>query len=142
MLEQNDDQDVFVRHGGVMALSGAARKNPSLLKNVLHHPSTSVRRAVVVALRKLNAPEVAMFLGDIDPLVVSEAARAIHDDLSIPEALPALGRLLARPAFDDEASIRRAINTNLRLGSAEAAYLLAEYAANKKRLLKNFELKR
>ncbi|MEM7395111.1 MAG: HEAT repeat domain-containing protein, partial [Verrucomicrobiota bacterium] len=130
LLEANTANDVFVRHGGVMTLAGVGRDTPEAVVALAAHGSVPVRLAAVVALRKLKHPGVARFLGDADPLVVSEAARAIYDDLSIPEALPALGRLLARRPFDDEPSLRRAIHANLRLGDADAARRLVDYAAS------------
>ena len=45
-----------------------------------------------MALRRLKSPELAAFLGDSDPLVIAEAARAIHDE-SVDAALPKLATL-------------------------------------------------
>jgi HEAT repeat protein len=85
--------------------------------------------AAVVALRRLSLPAVAAFLNDKDEYIVTEAARAINDDLSIPIALPALGNILQNTPFSNEALIRRAINANLRTGTAEAMQNLVTYAS-------------
>ncbi len=61
--------------------------------------------------------------------MVTEAARAINDDLSIEPALPALGDLLTTTRFTNEALIRRAINANLRTGTDKALQNLVHYAA-------------
>ncbi|MDO8543267.1 MAG: hypothetical protein Q7S40_22755 [Opitutaceae bacterium] len=76
--------------------------------------------SVGVALRRQRSEAVAEFLGDRDVLVLQEAARAIHDDLGIPGALPALvARLDAAPA--SEPFTRRAINASLRVGTPDTA---------------------
>ena len=89
-----------------------------------------IRIGAAVALRELKSPLVADFLQDQDPWVVTEAARSIHDDLSIPEALPALAQALERVAIKEEAFVRRAINANLRLGKDENAQRLVAFATN------------
>src|SRR5690606_19667305 len=60
--------------------------------------------------------------------IVTEAARAINDDFSIEEALPALGALLNQTPFTNEALIRRSINANLRVGTTEGMQQLLVYA--------------
>jgi hypothetical protein len=50
------------------------------------HPSRALRIASVVALRRMGDPGVAAFLSDEDEFIVTEAARAINDDRSIPDA--------------------------------------------------------
>ena len=59
--------------------------------------------------------------------IVDEAARAIHDDTGIPEALPALAALLDGKATS-EVTTRRAINANLRFGKIENAQPLLKAA--------------
>src|SRR6185436_7452615 len=93
------------------------------------HSFPAVRLAVTVAMRKLGSEQIATFLGDTDPLVVVEAARAIHD-LPIPSALPQLAALTTRTSQDD-ALLRRALNANFRLGAPENARAVASFAARK-----------
>lgn len=117
-LETNNDEDVYLRHAGSLAL---ARIGDVTAVEALHqHPSKAVRIAAVVALRRMQASEVAIFLGDKDEYIVAEAARAINDDFSIEEALPALGKVLTRENLSSEPLLRRAINANLRVGNEEA----------------------
>ncbi len=116
-----------LRHAAVTGLVGcatdeqlAARKSDS---------SLAVRLASVVALRRKASPAISSYLADADPLVVAETARGIHDDLSVPAALPALAELLAaNPASEPVA--RRAINASLRVGTPAAATRLLNYALN------------
>ncbi|MFM9031638.1 MAG: HEAT repeat domain-containing protein, partial [Opitutaceae bacterium] len=123
-LAERDGADPVLRHAAAFGLSGCADRAAILAR--LLHPSATVRLIAVVALRRQASPAVAEFLHDADPLVVAEAARAIHDDASIPDALPALAALLAeRPPV--EMTARRAINAGLRLGTTEAADRLAAY---------------
>jgi putative membrane-bound dehydrogenase-like protein len=131
MLVANDNRDVYLRHAGVMALTGCCSDTRPPLVALSDHPSRAVRLAAVVALRRLADAGIAEFLADADQLVVGEGARAIHDDLSIPAALPALAALLVRDGLDDEALLRRAICANLRLGDADSAKRLAAFAGKR-----------
>lgn len=128
MLEANDDADLYLRHAGALALARIGQPEP--LTALATHPSRSLRIAAVVALRRMRHVGVSSFLHDPDEWVVTEAARAINDDLSIPEALPALARLLEETPSTQEALLRRAINANLRVGTQEQLQRLAAYVKN------------
>lgn len=127
MLEANNDEDVYLRHAGILALSRIGQAEPVIA--LADHPSRALRIAAVVTLRRMKHPEVARFLKDSDEYIVTEAARAINDDFSIPEAMPALARLLDGMQSDNEALVRRVINANSRLGEKENLSLLTAYAA-------------
>jgi putative membrane-bound dehydrogenase-like protein len=127
MLAANDDRDVYLRAAGTLALARIGDAAP--VAALASHPSRGLRIAAVVALRRMKDPGVARFLDDADEYIVTEAARAINDDGSIEAALPALAGVLDRNRFSNEALVRRAINANLRLGTAEAAQRVAAYAA-------------
>jgi quinoprotein glucose dehydrogenase len=147
MLHANDNRDHYLRHAGVMALAGCAK--PSQLEKLASDPSAGVRMGALLALRRLERPEVAEFLTDKDPAIILEAARAIND-LPIVEALPALATLndaaaiesqrrhapvAAKPAIGEtvdhvSALLRRILNANVRLGGAENATRVAAMAAN------------
>lgn len=127
MLEDNKDEDVYLRHAGSLALARIGKAEPILA--LADHPSRALRIAAVVALRRMQHPGVAQFLQDEDEYIVTEAARAINDDHSIKEAMPALARLLRGNKSANEALVRRIINANSRIGEAENLSLLAEYAA-------------
>jgi quinoprotein glucose dehydrogenase len=140
MLRANDNKDRYLRHAGVMGLAGCA--NVETLKRLAQDQSAGARMAAVVALRRLESPEIAAFLHDSDPLVTAEAARAIND-VPIHRALPQLAapiddasRLSGLPATTEktvgsrEPILRRVINANFRLGRESHAMALAGFAAN------------
>ena len=130
LLEENRDQDPFLRHAATLGLSGL--RVPERLAGLRRHPSISVRVGAVVALRHLGSPRLAEFLDDPATRVCREAALAIHDDASVPQALPALARLLETTGTSsnhlDAAVVRRALSANLRLGTLESARRLIDYA--------------
>ncbi|GAB3021395.1 c-type cytochrome [Cyclobacterium sediminis] len=127
LLADNNDEDVYIRHAGSLALARIG--DVSAIGALHNHPSRAVRVAAVVALRRIQAPEVALFLADKEEYIVAEAARAINDDFSIEEALPALGKVLTRKGLNSEPLLRRAINANLRVGNEEALGLVLDFIA-------------
>lgn len=130
LLDKIGETDPHMRHAVMFALSRLS--TAEALADLSNHPSKAVRIGAVVSLRELSSPLVKAFLEDQETLVVLEAARAIHDDFSIPEALPALAAAISRIDITDEAFLRRAINANLRLGDAASAQRLAAFTANTK----------
>ncbi len=125
LLQANGDQDVFLRHAGVMGLVGAATADD--LKEAVKNTSTGVRMAAALAMRRLGMPEVAMFLNDPEPLVALEAARAISDT-PIVQSLPKLAELINHPAHSQPMDWR-ALNANFRVGDPTNASVIANYAA-------------
>jgi putative heme-binding domain-containing protein len=126
LLEANNDEDAYIRHAVSLALARIDKAAPVVA--LANHPSRAVRIGAVVALRRMRDPGIAAFLADKDEFIVTEAARGINDDLSIPDALPALGNVLKTTSFTNEALIRRVINANLRVGTPEAMQTLITYA--------------
>ena len=126
MLKDNNDEDAYLRHAGSLALSRIGKADP--LVALAGNPSRALKIAAVVALRRMSHAGIAKFLGDADDFVVTEAARGINDDLSIKDALPALGDLLKNTSFTNEALIRRAINANLRVGTEAALQNVIDYS--------------
>jgi quinoprotein glucose dehydrogenase len=127
MIRKNGDADPFLRHAGVMGLTGSAPA--AALAALSKDPSPSVRLAAVLALRKRERDEVQTFLADSDARVVVEAARAIND-VPIPGAREALASLIARPGLPGPVLLR-AINANFRGGTSAEVYRLAAFAASK-----------
>jgi quinoprotein glucose dehydrogenase len=128
LLAANNDEDAYIRHAGSLALSRIGKADPVIA--LAGNPSRALRIAAVVALRRMSNPGIAAFLKDSDEFVVTETARAINDDLSIKDALPALGDLLKTTAFKNEPLIRRSINANLRVGTDSSMQNLIAYANN------------
>ncbi len=159
LLRANDNQDTYLRHAGVMALTALA--HPATWQRLATDKSPGVRLAAVVALRRQARPEVADFLQDNDATIVLEAARAIYD-LPIPAALPKLAALLEdkprltrqeiaaqqqrravaaqrnpkKPEVEREPDVlyqpllRRVVNAHFRLGSAANASALLAFATD------------
>ncbi|MBO0698787.1 MAG: PQQ-dependent sugar dehydrogenase, partial [Zavarzinella sp.] len=125
MVWKNGGADPYLRFAGACAL--AAGVPTQILLEMKDDKSPEVRLALAVALRRQKAPEVGEFLGDSDPKVVAEAARAINDEV-ITAALAKLADLLSRPQLSPVVAYR-ALNVHFLLGKAENARALAEYAS-------------
>ena len=125
ILRENADRDPFLRHSAVMGLVGLGE--PEKLREVARDDSPAARMGVLLAMRRLQDPQVAIFLDDLDSRLVDEAARAIHD-VPLEDAFPALAKTLERAGLSDVVA-RRAINANFRLGAAENAKAVASFAA-------------
>ena len=130
MLRQNDDVDAYLRHAGSLALARIGKV--AALVALSEDPSRAIRIAAVLALRRVSDPGIAIFLQDEDEFIVTETARAINDDFSIPDALSALGQALNREGLTDEAFVRRAINANLRIGTEQALQNVIDYVSTSK----------
>lgn len=128
MLEKNNEQDVYLRHAGAIALARIG--NQDAVGKLATHPSEAVRIATVVALKQMESPALALFLNDKSEFVVTNAARAISDDALVIDALPALAKLIEQPRFTNEPLLRRVINANVYAGgnSAENATHLIQFA--------------
>jgi quinoprotein glucose dehydrogenase len=148
MLRENADKDPYLRHAGVMGLVGSGDVEALLARS--QDPSSAVRMGILLALRRLNRPEIARFLNDKDPALVLEAARAINDQ-PINGALPELAALIDSEALSRflrgetlvpstvpkeavqelglEALLRRVLNANFHFGTANTARALAGFAA-------------
>jgi putative membrane-bound dehydrogenase-like protein len=114
LLAANNDEDLYLRHAAVLALSRIGKSEPIVA--LANDPNRSLRLAAVLVLRRMQDKEVALFLQDHDEYIAAEAARAINDDWSIPEAMPALAAMLAAGNLTSEPLLRRAINAALRVG--------------------------
>ncbi|MCH2207994.1 MAG: HEAT repeat domain-containing protein [Lentisphaerales bacterium] len=76
-IKKNNDQDLFLRHGLIMGLSGA--KDKSKVTAYAKDQSSAVRLAVLLTLRKSKDSQIAGFLNDPNQKIVNEAIRAISD---------------------------------------------------------------
>lgn len=131
LLLANNDVDNYIRHAGSLALARIGKPEPIIALS--KHNSRAVRIAAVVALRRMKHEGIRAFLDDEDEFIVTEAARAINDDTSIPEALPDLARRLTASKFKNEAFVRRAISANLRMGTDETMQNLIAYSLDTSR---------
>jgi quinoprotein glucose dehydrogenase len=124
-IRRDGDQDAFLRHAGVMGLTGTG--DPASLAALSKDSSRAVRLAALLALRRLERAEIRVFLADADPEIVVEAARAIND-VPIPGAQEALEQRISRADLP-RAALLRAINANFRGGSAEGIQRLSAFAS-------------
>ena len=134
LIRENADRDVFLRHAAVHALERIDA--PDAVAAFAGDPDRSVRLAVLLVMRRDDDPRIAGFLSDPDPLLVTEAARAIYDR-PIPDAMPALAQLAGTrlPTLDLAAQTnfalqRRVIGAALVEGTAESATAIAAHAAD------------
>lgn len=129
MIRENQDADPYLRHAGVVAL--ASLRDRARLAELRADSSSAVRMAVVLVMRRWQDPDVSLFLKDVDPWIVAEAARAIND-LPLDSETPKLAAMLAAgdPAAVTEPLLRRALNANFRLGTASHATAVARAVLN------------
>ena len=121
-----DETSTYQRHAAIAGLTGCA--SSEMLAGLADEQSELLQKIAVVTLRRRADPEVRRFLHSTSKEVVAEAARAIHDDWSIPKAIPALASSLATTQWiKDGGFIKRAINANFHLGTPEAATRVADY---------------
>jgi len=126
LLAETSDTDPTLRHAAVMGLVGAA--DVDTLRAARKRLSPYERMGAVLALRRMGDTGLADFLTDPEPLIVLEAARAIHD-LPIVGALPGLAALVTQPGMSYPL-LQRVLNANYRLGAADNARAVAGAATN------------
>jgi len=128
VLQANADRDPFLRHAGVQAL--VTLNEFDALWAAVKHPDAAVRMGVLLAMRRLERSEIAVFVADSDPRLVTEAARAINDQ-PVAGALERLAKLINTPLPETNAALtRRVLNANYRFGTRDTAVALANFAAN------------
>jgi quinoprotein glucose dehydrogenase len=125
LVRANDNKDVYLRQATVNGLKHSASEQALTAK--ASDPSPAVRLAAVLALRGQKAAGLQEFLRDTDPLIVAEAARAIHDE-DVTGALAKLAALTVKTTLPP-AVLYRALNANFKLGAAGNAVAVAEFAA-------------
>jgi len=124
----NDESNTYLRHAAIVGLTGCAPSE--FLAKLANDESELIQKIAVVALRRRADPAVTAFLNSKFEQVAAEAARAIHDDWTIPEAMPALATSLeTTPWIKNEPFIRRAINANFHLGGIEHAHRVGAFTA-------------
>jgi quinoprotein glucose dehydrogenase len=126
MIDANNDADLYIRHAGVVALSriGAVDSIVELTKST----ERDLRVASALVLRRMKSEKISLLLTDPDEYIVTEAARAINDDLSIVKSLPDLAATIQDKRFTGEPLLRRAINACLRVGGEKELDMLIAFA--------------
>jgi quinoprotein glucose dehydrogenase len=126
VLKENNDADPFVRHACVMALT--VLNDLSALESAAHDSSPAAKMGALLAMRRLQRPEVAIFLYESRPQLIIESARAIYD-VPIAAGMPQLAAMIGKPNVP-KGAMRRALHANYRLGKLENAMALSEFASN------------
>jgi quinoprotein glucose dehydrogenase len=126
LVRANADRDPYLRHAAVMGLAGIGDVEALAAARSASRPS---RLAALLALRRLRSVETRLFLLDLDPALVLEAARAIHDE-PVEAALPALA-LHAAQTDCPEPVLPRALNAAFRQGTQQDASILTALALRK-----------
>lgn len=136
MLEKNDDNDVVVRHAGIMVLTKCAQFAPEW--KYYDHVSTAVRRAIVIALRRQKSHLLETYFTDRDQSVRQEAIRAAYE-MDVRKTYQALSNQAHSIALKVSPEVkwhpltaRRAIFAAWVLGQAKDAEVIAKIAANPK----------
>ena len=135
LLAENGDKDPYLRHAGVMALAGAGTE--AKLAALSRHPSKAIRRASVLALRRLLSPNLIHFFFDEESEIADEAIRAVHD-LPVEQSRPAVAALLDEYAPGQQGRplsriiLRRILHSAFRTGGGQNASRLLRFSANTK----------
>lgn len=129
LLEDNQDQDPVLRHQATMGLLQLATKSPGCISSVVNHQSTVVRRSAAVLCRRLNdTASLLKLVQDADSDVRVEACRALVDEQSTSANLVVMK--LAPSSLKQPAMLRRCLEAAYRVGTTEAASIVAEVAAD------------
>lgn len=121
----------YLRHGIVTALAACATEEQ--LSAQAQHSNELRRLTAVLALRRQGSVRIQEYLHDSSDWVATEAARGIHDDNSIADALPRLSGALLERESQSQAWAVRSINANFRAGDAAAAQRVLQYAMAERR---------
>ena len=124
VLRANRDNDPYLRHAAVMALTWI--NDVDALELAAKDSAPQARMAALLAMRRLGRPEIAMFLYDSRPELVLEATRGIYDE-PITNAMSQLAAMINKGTGPAPA-MRRVLHANYRLGNLENALSLSEFA--------------
>ena len=103
----------WLRHGLVSGLAGT--QDSAALLAIAQTKTDAEAVFATLALARQSSPLLSKLLTHANPEVVTEAARAIHDDEGIPSAQVELAQSFGASALPFHAA-RRALNANLRQG--------------------------
>ncbi|MFT5150505.1 MAG: quinoprotein glucose dehydrogenase, partial [Planctomycetota bacterium] len=126
MIRENADVDPWLRHAGVSALAWI--EADSAIAARAGDPSVAVRRAALLVMRRSASTSLEGFLGDEDPELVAESARAIYD-LPIESSYPALANIIESERALSETTWRRIVNACRHVGGERNAIRLASFSS-------------
>lgn len=129
LLLENQDQDPVLRHQATMGLLQLATKSPNCVEAIVNHDSVIVRRNAAVLCRRLNdTTSLLKLVQDADSDVRLEACRALIDQQS--SSADAVVMKLSQSALKQPAMLRRCLEAAYRVGTTEAAGIVAAVAAD------------
>lgn len=129
VLAANQDQDPVLRHQVTMGLLQLATKSPDCVATVVDHKSNAVRRSAAVLCRRLNdTASLLKLVQDADSDVRIEACRALIDEQSTSANLVVMK--LAESSLKQPEMLRRCLEAAYRVGTTEAASIVAKVGAN------------
>ena len=127
LLDKNQNKDVYIRHGCVVAL--AAINDAKALAGYSKNSSLGIRMGATLALRQLESEEISNFLTDTNQEIADEAARAIYD-IPITKSLTDLAKTITVGNTKTTHNLRRVLAANRRIGTNQNALEIAKLAAN------------
>jgi quinoprotein glucose dehydrogenase len=123
-----DNEDIVVRHSCIAALEQLNAEAAAIAN--ANSKSREARLVSVIVLRRLASPALAKFLDDTDPLVRTEAIRAIYDTDAIKTpAGPEVANLASIGSLPETVQ-RRIVAANFHLGEDHNAGRLLDMAAD------------
>ncbi len=129
MLANTDD--LHLRHAGSYALF--LLETPEKLAALKENPSSKIRMAAVIALRRAKSPELVRFLTDADDAVANEAIRSINDQ-DLTKVRPQVGALLDHAVGKPRTTMiwRRMLHSAFRTGDEASASRVLKVALDEK----------
>lgn len=127
LLDKNQNKDVYIRHGCVVAL--AAINDAKALAGYSKNNSLGIRMGATLALRQLESEEISNFLTDTNQEIADEAARAIYD-IPITKSLTDLAKTITVGNTKTAHNLRRVMAANRRIGTKQTALEIAKLAAS------------
>ena len=127
LLDKNQNKDVYIRHGCVVAL--AAINDAKALAGYSKNSSLGIRMGATLALRQLKSEEISNFLTDTNQEIADEAARAIYD-IPITKSLNDLAKTITVGNTKTAHNLRRVLAANRRIGTKQNALEIAKLAAS------------
>ncbi len=127
LVEKNNDQDEYVRHGAVQGMVRIA--DADAIYAFANSKSPAVRRAVVLAFRRMQDARIGDFVKDSDLSIAVETVQAINDNY-IEGARPALAAATHLIGKSTWAVDLRILNAMIRAGGDENVRRLLAVAAD------------
>ena len=129
MIAQNNDEDSYLRHAGVMGIYGCA--SPEQLASLYQNTNASIRLSAVLALRKHRSEKLSFFLKEKNQKILGETIRAIHDE-GIQEAQKMLPSLLDGENLFSEMQFRRLLFSTFKFENATNLEKIINFSLNLK----------